>query len=107
VVVVVFLFDFVFVLSPSLLLLDFVRIFDFLSLEIDLGTPTIGTLSLDHFECLVRAYHGCVFRSSSLIQKSKTPITIEILDLFEEFRSFHAQTSQISSPPSSLVACKN
>jgi hypothetical protein len=43
-------------------------------LEIDLGTPNIGTQLLDHFECLVRAYHGCVFCSSSLIQNSKTMI---------------------------------
>jgi hypothetical protein len=68
-----FLFDFDFTLSPSLLMLDFVRIFDFLSLRIDLGTPTTGKISLDHFESLVRTYHGYVLRSSNLIRNSKTP----------------------------------
>jgi hypothetical protein len=32
----------------SSLLMDFVRIFDFLSLGIDLGAPAVGTISLDH-----------------------------------------------------------
>jgi hypothetical protein len=68
-----FLFDFVFALSHSLLLLDFVRIFDFLSLGIDLGTLVVGTLSLDHFESLVRADHGYVLHSSSLFRNSETP----------------------------------
>jgi hypothetical protein len=51
----------------SSLLMDFVRIFDFLSLGIDLGAPAVGTLSLDHFESLVRGDHEYVLRSSSLI----------------------------------------
>jgi hypothetical protein len=49
-----------------------VRILDFLSLGIDLGTLAIGTLSLDYFESLVRSNYGYVLRSNSLIQKSKT-----------------------------------
>jgi hypothetical protein len=66
-----------------------VRIFDLLSLGIILGTHAVGTLSLDHFECLVGADSGYVLCSSSLIQNNKkpnkTPITTEILNLFEEF----------------------
>jgi hypothetical protein len=66
-VVAIILFDFVFALSPSLLLLNFVRIFDFLSLGIYLGSHDVGTLCLDHFESMVRANHGYVLRSSNLI----------------------------------------